>query len=115
MLQKSSLEGLSEDFKVLSDKTRLRIIGLLRQRELCVCDLTEVLGISQPGVSQHMRRLKQVGFVRERKGGQWVYYSLNEEHPLLMLILSQWPAVPEDERRLMQTKGCRAPRTQGSE
>ncbi|KLU62824.1 HTH-type transcriptional repressor AseR [Peptococcaceae bacterium CEB3] len=113
MVQRSGLEDLSEDFKVLSDKTRLRIIGLLRQRELCVCDLTEVLGISQPGVSQHMRRLNQVGFVQERKGGQWVYYSLNAEHPLLSLLLPQWPVVPEDEERLTRAKGCRASRPPG--
>ncbi|MDI6879868.1 MAG: metalloregulator ArsR/SmtB family transcription factor [Desulfitobacteriaceae bacterium] len=107
MVLAPSFDGLSEDFKVLSDKTRLRIIGLLRLKEQCVCDLTEVLQISQPGVSQHMRRLKQVGFVKERKDGQWVYYSLNTEHPLLMLLLPQWPAHPEDEERLLQSKGCR--------
>ena len=71
---------LAEQFKVLGDKTRLRILSMLRERELCVCELTEVLQISQPGVSQHMRRLKQAGFVKERKGGQWVYYSIEKEH-----------------------------------
>lgn len=106
MIPAANLERLSEDFKVLSDKTRLRIIGLLRDRELCVCNLTEVLQISQPGVSQHMRRLKQAGFVKERKVGQWVYYSLNTEHPLLAILLPQWITVPEDEERLAQSKGC---------
>ncbi|MHB1654375.1 MAG: ArsR/SmtB family transcription factor [Desulfitobacteriaceae bacterium] len=101
-----SMDGLSEQLKVLSDKTRLRILRLLHKRELCVCDLTEVLQISQPGVSQHMRRLRQVDFVKERKGGQWVYYSLNEEHPLLQTLLPYVPALAEDEERLARTKGC---------
>lgn len=99
-------EILAESFKVLADKTRLRILSLLRERELCVCELTEVLEISQPGVSQHLRRLKQVGFVRERKDGQWVYYALNKAQPLLALILSLVPDNAEDKRRLAKAKGC---------
>lgn len=100
------IEELVEQFKVLGDKTRLRILALLRQRELCVCDLTDVLGISQPGVSQHMRRLRQAGFVNERRGGQWIYYSLQRENPLLALFLPLLPTIPEDEEKLAQTKGC---------
>ena len=64
------IETMAEKFKVLGDKTRLRILSLLLGRELCVCQLTEVLGISQPGVSQHMRHLRQIGFVNERREGQ---------------------------------------------
>lgn len=103
-----SAEQTAEQFKVLADKTRLRILGLLRERELCVCDLTEVLQISQPGVSQHLRRLKQAGFVKERKGGQWVYYSLNTQHLLLSVLLPHLPQVSEDLERLAVAKGCRA-------
>ena len=100
------IEEMAEEFKVLGDKTRLRILSLLQGRELCVCDLTEVLGISQPGVSQHMRRLRQAGFVLERRGGQWIYYSLNRENPLLALLMSTFPKVEGDEERLMRAKGC---------
>ncbi|KGP75008.1 ArsR family transcriptional regulator [Desulfosporosinus sp. Tol-M] len=102
-----SAEQTAEQFKVLADKTRLRILGLLRERELCVCDLTEILAISQPGVSQHLRRLKQAGFVKERKGGQWVYYSLNTQHRLLSVLLEHLPQVSEDLERLAVAKGCR--------
>ncbi|OLN33168.1 ArsR/SmtB family transcription factor [Desulfosporosinus metallidurans] len=100
------IEEMAEEFKVLGDKTRLRILALLQGRELCVCDLTEVLGISQPGVSQHMRRLRQAGFVHERRGGQWIYYSLNMENPLLDLLMPTFPKIEEDEERLMHAKGC---------
>lgn len=100
------LEAMVEEFKVLGDKTRLRILSLLKGRELCVCDLTEVFEISQPGVSQHMRRLRQTGFVNERRGGQWIYYSLNMGNPLIGLLLPMFPKVKEDEERLTHAKGC---------
>ena len=101
------LEAMAEEFKVLGDKTRLRILSLLQGRELCVCDLTEVLEISQPGVSQHMRRLRQAGFVHERRGGQWIYYSLNMANPLIGLLSPMFPKAKEDEESLMRTKGCK--------
>jgi len=100
------LDAMAEEFKVLGDKTRLRILSLLHGRELCVCDLTEVLEISQPGVSQHMRRLRQTGFVNERRGGQWTYYSLNMENSLLDLLMPTFPKFEEDEERLVRAKGC---------
>jgi len=100
------IELMAEEFKVLGDKTRLRILALLQDRELCVCDLTEVLGISQPGVSQHMRRLRQAGFVNERRGGQWIYYSLNMGNLLLGLLMPTFPKVEGDHERLMRAKGC---------
>jgi len=87
------LELLAEDFKLLADKTRLKIITLLKQRkELCVCDLVDYLNISQPGVSQHLRRMKSAQLVSEEKRGQWVYYSLNlENKPHITDLLSYLP------------------------
>lgn len=108
MLMGDELDLIVEEFKILGDKTRLRIINLLRERELCVCDLTEVLQISQPGVSQHLRRLRQGNIVKERRGGQWTYYSLNLENPHLQQILLLFPRVQEDEERLQQSPGCDA-------
>jgi len=99
-----SLEQLAEEFKVLGDKTRLRILALLRDGEHCVCDLTEVLGISQPGVSQQMRKLRQIGLVKERRGGQWIYYSLNPENPMLKILLPLLPDLPEDRERLQNSE-----------
>lgn len=107
MHEMQSLEYLVDGFKAIGDKTRLRILSLLRNRELCVCDLTEVLEISQPGVSQHMRRLRQSGLVKERRGGQWTYYSLNGENPFLGLILPMIPVIQEDKNRLDQASGCK--------
>ncbi len=64
-------------FKALGEPTRLKIIKLLAERELCVCDLEEVMQISQPRVSQHLKVLKHAGLVNERKEGQRTICSLN--------------------------------------
>lgn len=62
--------------KILSDTNRLRIIALLSKRKMCVCELAFALGISQPAISRHLRRMKQVGLVRDEQDGLWTNYSL---------------------------------------
>ncbi|WP_199241727.1 hypothetical protein [Desulfosporosinus sp. Sb-LF] len=52
-----------------------------------------------------MKRLRQAGFVHERPGGQWIYYSLNMENPLLDLLMPTFPEVAEDEERVMRAEG----------
>ncbi len=74
-------EHASEQLKLLADKSRLHLLSLLLHSELCVCDLVELTQLSQPNVSQHMRKLKFGGFVSESKKGQWVYYSLRDSIP----------------------------------
>ncbi|WP_242975886.1 metalloregulator ArsR/SmtB family transcription factor [Desulfosporosinus sp. FKB] len=106
MAYEPRIDAMVERFKVLGDKTRLRILVLLQGRELRVCDLTEVLSISQPGVSQQMRRLHKAGFVNERRGGQWIYYTLNMENSLLALLIPTLPKSEEDEKKIMMSKGC---------
>lgn len=71
-------EELAGWFAVLSDPTRLRLISLLAARgEACpACDLVEPLGVSQPTVSHHLKVLRESGFVKSRRDGRWVYYSL---------------------------------------
>jgi len=64
-------------FKALGEPTRLKIIKLLAARDLCVCDLEEVMQISQPRISQHLKVLKHAGLVNERKEGQRSICSLN--------------------------------------
>ncbi len=71
-------EGLADTLKALADPTRLKVISLLNIRDCCVCELVPLFGISQPAVSKHMRRLKNVGLVKESRKGMWVFYSLNK-------------------------------------
>ncbi|WP_020610841.1 ArsR/SmtB family transcription factor [Sediminispirochaeta bajacaliforniensis] len=72
--------GLSELFKVLGDETRTRIIYLLSINELCVCDLSDLLEMSLPAVSHHLRLLKTMRLVRYRRDGKQVFYRLDDEH-----------------------------------
>lgn len=92
--QISQVEKTSELLKILGDKTRLTIFSLLKIRELCVCELTTLLDVSQPAISQHLRKLKLLNLVNERKKGQWVYYSLrmpNDDEKMLGAIIDQLP------------------------
>lgn len=82
----------AEKLKVLGDKTRLTMLSLLKEREYCVCEFVDILEISQPGISQHLRKLKDQGIVKEDRRGQWVYYSLNvEDKPYIKELLQHMP------------------------
>lgn len=65
-------------FKALSDETRLRILSLLKDGELCVCDIAETLNMTQPNISFHLGMLKESGLIKDRKNGRWIHYSLDE-------------------------------------
>jgi DNA-binding transcriptional ArsR family regulator len=73
------LEGLSQIFKVLGDPTRLRIVSALAVKELCVCDIANLLGSSISAVSHQLRVLRNLKLVKHRKDGKMVYYSLDDE------------------------------------
>jgi len=73
------MEELTVIFKALSDETRLRIIKLLEQGELCVCDITAALDMVQPKVSFHLSTLKEAGLIKDRKQGKWIHYSINDK------------------------------------
>lgn len=64
-------------FHALSDPIRISVIELLRQRELCVCDLCNHLDVSQSKLSFHLKTLKEAKLVNSRQEGRWIYYSLN--------------------------------------
>ena len=70
------LESLETLFKALADRTRLRILALLRAGEVCVCDIHGSLGLPQPTVSRHLAYLRRSGLVEGRKEGLWVHYRL---------------------------------------
>ncbi len=66
-----------ELFKAISEEIRLRIVILLTERELCVCDVMKVLDLPQSSVSRHMAKLKSAKMVIDRRDGKWVHYRLN--------------------------------------
>ena len=69
-------EAKSKVFKALSDPIRLRILGLLSSREMCVCEVMVALDLTQPTASHHLRILENVGLVKDRKEGKWVFYRI---------------------------------------
>ena len=77
-LDQESAETLTSLLKVLADPARLQILSMLASAggEVCVCDLTEPLGLSQPTVSHHMKQLREGGFVSSERRGKWIFHSL---------------------------------------
>lgn len=95
--------------KALADPTRLRIVLLLRRRELCVCELMAVLGMEQSRISHHMRILREAGIAEDIRDGRWIVYRMPEEARALLesLIsgplrerLESSPEVAQDVRRI---------------
>lgn len=95
------MDALVESLKLLSDKTRLTILALLKEREMCVCDIVTILETTQPNVSQHLRKLKAGGLVNETRRAQWSYYSLNiDDKPYLSSILEAMPSMKDQLEKL---------------
>lgn len=70
------LSGMETLFLALADKTRLRLLNLMRDDEICVCYFTEVLGESQPKISRHLAYLRNAGIVLARREGKWMHYGI---------------------------------------
>ena len=78
--QEEILYDLAELFKVFGDSTRIKIICALFESEMCVCDLSALLNISQSAISHQLRVLKSARLVKFRRAGKVIYYSLDDEH-----------------------------------
>ena len=96
------IERAANMLKLLGDKTRLTIVTMLKQRQCCVCEFQEVFDMSQPSISQHLRKLKDAGMVKEERRGQWIYYSLNENSELHGLMADILEHVPEQTEKIKQ-------------
>jgi ArsR family transcriptional regulator len=88
--------NLTKILKALADENRLRILNLLAQRQLCVCEIEAVLGFTQSNASRHLIKLKEAGVIDHEKQGQFVIYNLNEaafkRHLFLKEVISALPA-----------------------
>ncbi len=71
------MDRLAKVFKIFADKNRLRIIALLSHRKMCVCELAFVLGVTQPSISRHLRKMKEAGIILDEQDGFWTNYYLN--------------------------------------
>ncbi|GAK12462.1 helix-turn-helix transcriptional regulator [Geomicrobium sp. JCM 19039] len=98
---KLTMTELTSCLKIIGDPTRFLILKLLEKKTYCVCEFVEMLRISQPAVSQHLRKLKDLDIITEERREQWRYYSLNPTSPYFPVItdLLQY-SDDQDERYL---------------
>lgn len=90
---------LIQILKALADENRIRILNLLKQQELCVCEIETILEINQSNVSRHLHKLNAVHLINRKKRSQWVYYQTNQQ------LLDQYPFLKKIfNRELAQVK-----------
>lgn len=92
------MENITKIFKSLSDKTRVRIMHLLlkTKRELCICEIMDSLRLAQYNISKHVKELKIAGFIKERKEGRFVFYSvIPQKRRFSKQIINSIAAIPE--------------------
>jgi ArsR family transcriptional regulator len=126
---------MEDVFKALADKTRLRILALLGNNEVCVCHIHDSLGLPQPTVSRHLAYLRRTGLVAARRDGVWMHYQVSRSlDPVIQGIvhaavdaLKQVPATTEDRKQFKRSFGelyvlnspgggsCCAPRAEARE
>lgn len=111
----NALADIETFFMALADKTRLRLLNLMRNEEVCVCFFTEVLGDSQPKISRHLAYLRNAGIVEARRDGKWMHYSItpptDEGGRRVLNDLFEWLDSREEMRRDREkyTKVCCTP------
>lgn len=128
---RAAIDDLERVFKALADSTRLRILALLGNNEVCVCHIHDSLGVPQPTASRHLAYLRRSGLVEARRDGVWMHYQVSRSlSPLVRSIvtaavdaLRQVPATTQDRRQFQRSFGqlyvldspsggaCCAPRT----
>ncbi|GAB4172758.1 MAG: metalloregulator ArsR/SmtB family transcription factor [Geothermobacteraceae bacterium] len=112
-----SMKQLSDDIKALGDETRLRILNLLRGREVCVCDIIAALDLPQSTVSRHLAILRRAGWVLDQRRGSWMFYRLADDadsRALLDPLLTRMEG-SERARADLQALGAYLDRKNGAE
>lgn len=80
MLDDDVLISMADFYKALSDSTRIKIINVINESELCVCDIASILNMTKSAVSHQLKNLREMNLIKSRKQGKEVYYSLADEH-----------------------------------
>src|SRR5690625_798695 len=88
--------------KLLGHETRLTILKILEDHDCCVCEFVEIFDVSQPAISQHIRKLRDVGLIEEERKGQWIYYALNKNSEYYPFIIQVLNLLPEQRETLKQ-------------
>lgn len=82
------MEAKIDIFKALGDSNRMRILSMLSVRDLCVCEINEILNVSMSTISSHLKILRNAGLVSSKKDGRWIIYSLNKKDGRVMDIIA---------------------------
>ncbi|MDW0118530.1 metalloregulator ArsR/SmtB family transcription factor [Sporosarcina thermotolerans] len=103
------MQRASQLLKLLGDQTRLTMMKLLQSHECCVCEFVEIFNMSQPAISQHLRKLRDIELVKEERRGQWVFFSINERHEDFPFIQSVLEHLPEQSESIteLEAQGLR--------
>jgi ArsR family transcriptional regulator len=103
------IETAAKVLKLLGDKTRLAMMAMLSEDECCVCEFVELFQMSQPSISQHIRKLRDIGLVEENRKGQWIFYRINTKHESYSLVKSLLAHIPSQKNRLteLEQRGLR--------
>lgn len=96
------IEKAATIMKLLGDKTRLTMLKMLETNDYCVCEFVEIFKVSQPAISQHVRKLKDAGLVRETRSGQWIIYSLNRDSDFFHFVQSLIQHLPNQDFNLQE-------------
>jgi len=99
-MEKDVVLETAKMLRLLGDKTRLSMLKLLEIKDCCVCEFVEIFHMSQPAISQHVRRLKDADLVNERRSGKWIIYSLNQESDYYLLLQDVLHHLPSQEDKL---------------
>lgn len=104
-MSKSDNVDMELFFRALADRTRLRLLNLLGDEEVCVCFLVEILQLNQPNISRHLAYLKQAGIVGARREGKWIHYKiLALSDPHLENILKETRARLAQDKEMQQDR-----------
>jgi ArsR family transcriptional regulator len=111
----AGIDQLVAIFAALADRTRLRLLNLMKDREVCVCYFVEVLGQSQPKISRHLAYLRRSGLVLARREGKWMHYRIHRAlDPAILRVVDQTLASLEPDRQIQRdleklTRACCQP------
>ncbi|MGM0421184.1 MAG: ArsR/SmtB family transcription factor [Bacillota bacterium] len=99
---------LAKIMKALAHENRLRILNLLNQQALCVCELTNIMEVNQSNASRHLKKLAQADLIEQSREGHWVYYSINQdnyvEYPFLEALFASFKQEGELQADLEKLK-----------
>lgn len=96
------IEKAATILKLLGDKTRLTMVKMLESNDYCVCEFVAIFQMSQPAISQHLRKLKDAGVVKETRRGQWIIYSVNKNSDYYPLVENVLQHLPNQDNKLKE-------------